>query len=201
MHLTDAGFAVEFATASGKPVVLEMWAYPDKDAAVKSFHESIKAKMDAPTRIGAASLDGVAAIFIPGGHGAMVNLPKNAELGKLLHAAHEKAMPTITICHGSAALMAANCVEGKNFPYVGYKGAVFSDKTDDMTPKLGYMPGKVPFHVASSLAELGMQIKQSENGKIVVDRELIVADGPPASNKLGVTAVEIVRAYAKANNL
>lgn len=96
MHLVDAGFALEFVTASGKPVVLEMWAFPSKDAAVTAFYKTIEAQMNAPTRMDAASLDGVAAIFIPGGHGAMINA-KNADLGKV------RALPIVlpTVACGS----------------------------------------------------------------------------------------------------
>ena len=39
LHFRDAGFTFDIATASGKPVVLEMWAYPNKDANVKELHE------------------------------------------------------------------------------------------------------------------------------------------------------------------
>jgi molecular chaperone Hsp31 and glyoxalase 3 len=97
--------------------------------------------------------------------------------------------------------MSTNCVEGKTFAYYGYKGACFSDKTDKFTPKLGYLPGPMPWYVASSLTGLGMSITEGETGKVVVHQELIMGDSPPASQVLGVTAVPIVTAYAKAKNL
>ena len=47
------------------------------------------------------------AIFLPGGHGAMLGLPDNSDLGKLLHWAHRRDLFTLVICHGPAALLAA----------------------------------------------------------------------------------------------
>ena len=35
LHLQNAGFEFEIATPSGKPVVLEKWAFPEKDVHVK----------------------------------------------------------------------------------------------------------------------------------------------------------------------
>ena len=204
MHFAEAGFSLEFATDSGRPVVLEMWGFPTKDSAASAFYDEIKARMDAPTKLDSVplSLDGVAGIFIPGGHGAMVNLPKSKALGELLHAAHDKSLPTVAICHGLGALeSAADGVSGKPFPYTGYKGTVFSDATDKLTPKLGYLPGPMPHYVASSLEKLGMQLKQGESGNTVIDRELITGDSPAAANKLGQIAAPVLIEYAKANVL
>ena len=39
LHFKDVGFTFDIATARGKPVVLEMWAYPNKDESVKALYE------------------------------------------------------------------------------------------------------------------------------------------------------------------
>merc|ERR1712228_315778 len=46
MHMRDAGFSFDIATENGNSVVLEMWAYPNKDDNVKEFHESIRSMMN-----------------------------------------------------------------------------------------------------------------------------------------------------------
>ena len=121
LHFQQAGFAFEFATVSGGAVVLEMWAFPTKDAAVSALFAELEAQLKAPTKLDEvdASLEGFAGIYLPGGHGAMINLHESVALGKLLHAAHAAAMPTIALCHGPAALLAASKVEGSEFPYKG----------------------------------------------------------------------------------
>jgi molecular chaperone Hsp31 and glyoxalase 3 len=197
LHFRDAGLTFDFATTTGGPVVLEMWAYPTKDDAVKGLHEEVRAQMNAPKKLAdITSLDGYTAIFIPGGHGAMINLPKQAALGKLLHLAHDQGLPTVTLCHGPAALLSTG-VEGQKFAYDGYKIKCFTDKTDAFTPKLGYLPGKMPWKCQSTLESNGVTItNKKETGAVTQDRELITGDSPQAGQNLGVLAAPIVAAYA-----
>jgi molecular chaperone Hsp31 and glyoxalase 3 len=199
MHLRDAGFSFEIATASGSPVVFEMWAYPTKDKEVISFHEAMKAQFDAPKRIeDIPNLDGYAAIFIPGGHGSMINLPQSASLGALLRQANKTGLPTVTLCHGPSALL-STAVEG-DFAYDGYTICCFTQKTDDFTPKLGYLPGKMPWDVQSTLEGKGVTVtNKKETGQCTTDRELITGDSPKAANNLGVLAAPIVAQYAIKN--
>ena len=42
LHFRDAGFKFDIATTTGRPVVLEMWAYPTKDENVKNFHDEVR---------------------------------------------------------------------------------------------------------------------------------------------------------------
>ena len=133
------GFHFDIATTTGGPVVLEMWAYPTEDDNVKALHEEVKPLMASPKRISdIPNLDGYSAIFIPGGHGCMINLPTNPALGNLLHIAHERQMPTVTLCHGPSVYVSTCCEgTGKEFAYKGYKTMCFTDETDAFTPNVG----------------------------------------------------------------
>jgi molecular chaperone Hsp31 and glyoxalase 3 len=201
LHFESAGFELEFATVSGGPVVMEMWAFPAKDEAVVGLHEKLKPLLEAPKKLEDVdgSLAGYAGIFLPGGHGSMVNLPESVALGKLLHAAHGASIPTIALCHGPAALLAASKVEGAEFPYKDYKMVTFSDKTDKTTPKIGYLPGPLPWHMQEALKKQGAEVlNSSEKGATHVDRELITGDSPMAATKLSKLAVPaLIAAWAK----
>ena len=196
LHFRDAGFTFDIATVSGGPVVLEKWAYPTKDEHVKSLHDSVRSRMRNPKKLSdIENLDGYAAIFIPGGHGAMVNLPGSKDLGRLLREAHEKSLPTVTLCHGPAALLAAAKKDGdvEEFAYGGYKAVCFTDKTDGMTPSFGYLPGHMPWKCQEALETQGIEIvNKSETGATNVDRELITGDSPNAAQNLGVVAAPIL---------
>ena len=129
----------------------------------------------------------------------MVNLPDSVALGKLLHAAHAASLPTIARCHGPAALLAASKAGGIDFPYKGYKLVTFSDKTDKTTPKIGYIPGAMPWLMQEALNAKGMEtLNSSESGATHVDRELITGDSPAAANALGKLAAPLlVAAWTK----
>jgi len=208
LHFRDAGFTFDIATVNGKAVVLEMWAYPHKDENVCSLHDDIRSMMESPKRLDTIeNLDDYAAIFIPGGHGAMLNLPQSVALGKLLNIAHERGLPTVTLCHGpsvylSTVLEGAGAAEAGKCPYDGYNTMCFTDKTDAFTPTVGYLPGPMPWKVQESIEAIGLTVvNKSESGAVTSDRELITGDSPDAGHNLGVLAAPMVVAYAMENDL
>ncbi len=204
LHFRDAGFTFDIATATGGSVVLEMWAYPGQDSNVISMHDEVREMMNHPKKIeDIQDLDAYSAIFIPGGHGCMLNLPTNLPLGKLLNIAHDRAMPTVTLCHGPSTLL-ASCLEGTGkteFAYKGYKSMCFTDKTDAFTPSIGYLPGPMPWAVQKAIEDKGVTVvNTSETGAVTSDRELITGDSPDAAHNLGVLAAPLVLKFAMEND-
>lgn len=203
LHFRDAGFDFEIATFGGASVKLEMWAFPAKDENVKNLHEELNPKTENPKKIAdISSLDDFSAIFIPGGHGCMINLPKSPDLGKLLRMAHEQGMPIVTLCHGPAALLSTCTEEGQDCPFKGYKIMCFTDKTDKMTPSIGYLPGPMPWMVQATLEDKGVTVlNKGETGAVHQDRELITGDSPDAAHNLGKIAAPVVVKWAVENKL
>jgi len=196
LHLKNAGFDFEIATPTGKPVVLEMWAFPEKDEQVKSLYNEYKSSFERPKNLqdfAATSLsaqESYAAVFVPGGHGAMLGIPEDKNVRKILNWAHEKELFTVTLCHGPAALLATTLNDQK-FLYAGYNMAVFPHSVDKMTPKIGYLPGQVPWELSEKLASLGATIVNAKADKTVcLDRKLITGASPLAANELGKLAAE-----------
>ena len=196
LHLKNAGFDFEIATPTGKPVVLEMWAFPEKDEQVKSLYNAYKSSFERPKNLqdfAATSLsaqESYAAVFVPGGHGAMLGIPEDKNVRKILNWAHEKELFTVTLCHGPAALLATTLNDQK-FLYAGYNMAVFPHSVDKMTPKIGYLPGPVPWELSEKLASLGATIVNTKADKTVcLDRKLITGASPLAANELGKLAAE-----------
>lgn len=194
LHFRDAGFTFDIATEHGNAVVLEEWAYPNKDENVKNLHDSVRSMMENPKQLSSIeNLDAYVAVFIPGGHGAMVNLPFSIDLGRLLHEAHENKIPTVTLCHGPATLLSSNKVQGKDFAYEGYEIMCFTDKTDAFTPSLGYLPGEMPWKCQEALEKEGVKVlNTSETGAVTQYEEVFTGDGPGAAHNLGVFAAPIL---------
>jgi len=191
LHLRNAGFEFEIATPTGKPVVFEMWAMPREDKEVVGIYEELKSEFDQPKSLQDVvqgfrdEIGSYAAVFIPGGHGAMLGLPKDPNVGDILRWAHDNDVFTISLCHGPGSFL-ATALEGHEFLYSGYKMAVFPDSLDKMTPKIGYMPGHMPWRLGKKLTELGAKIVNTKGDKTCcVDRRLITGASPLASNELG----------------
>ena len=192
MYLHDAGFKFDFSTPTGKPIHFEMWAFPEKDENVKKFYHQMKPAMDRPKAMSSIKISDLqilyAAVFVPGGHGAM-HLVDDPVLGRILRTAHSQQITTISLCHGPGAFLATTA--GGDFCYKGYEICVFPDKVDEFTPKIGYMPGKMVTPVSATLEAKGCVLKNKEaDDKTHVDRELITGASPKASNNLGKVAAD-----------
>ncbi len=196
LHLKEAGFEFEIATPTGKPVVFEMWAFPKKDKNVNAIYAELKSQFQRPMALSdfiETSFDdtaGYAAVFVPGGHGAMIGIPEDRQVGEVLNWAHSSDLFTISLCHGPGSFLATT-LDNQKFIYAGYKMAVFPDAVDKQTPMIGYLPGHMPRGVSEELKNLGANIINTESDNTVVaDRNLITGASPLASNDLGKLAAK-----------
>ncbi|MGB1206539.1 MAG: glyoxalase III HchA [Chitinophagales bacterium] len=194
LHLQNAGFDFEIVTPTGKPVVFEMWAFPAKDEHVKAIYQKYKSKFEQPKDLrkfmntAFADVESYAAVFVPGGHGSMLGIPEDKNVGKALNWAHENGLFTITLCHGPGSLLTTT-LNNQKFLYDGYEMAVFPDSVDKMTPKIGYLPGLMPWGLSEKLKSLGAKLVNTKGDDTVcVDRKLITGASPLASNNLGKLA-------------
>lgn len=195
LHLLKAGFEIDVVTPTGASAKIEMWAMPKDDKAVMQLYRDYEDAFENPGKLSdfvANSMTDDApysAIYIPGGHGAMLGLPENQDLKKLLHWAHERGLYTLALCHGPAALLAA-ADEGP-FLYDGYKIAAFPDAVDKQTPMVGYMPGHMPWKYGERLNALGVTIiNKKADSSCHVDRRLVSGASPKAANDFGRLAAE-----------
>ncbi len=204
LHLKNAGFDIDIYTPTGKSVQIEMWAMPQQDKNVQKIYSAYKSQFDNPKNLAdfvqnkMNNTDDYAAIFIPGGHGAMLGLPEDKNLGKLIHWSHEKDLYMMAICHAPAALLAANLDTDKDFIYKGYNIAGFPDSVDKQTPMIGYMPGHMPWKYGEKLENLGVKFINKKADKTChIDRKLITGASPQAANNFGkLCTTELLKSVA-----
>ncbi|RUP01846.1 MAG: protein deglycase HchA [Mycobacterium sp.] len=196
-HLMETGFEVDVATVTGYPVKLELWAMPREDDAVLATYEALKPKFKQPKKLSevvANDLDSDSdylAVFIPGGHGAMIGLPDSPAVGQTLQWALTNDRFIVTLCHGPAALLAA-ALDGQASPFTGYSVCVFPDALDSgANIDMGYLPGRLTWLLADRLGKQGLTILNDDmTGKTHQDRKLITGDSPLAANELGRVAAD-----------
>ncbi len=196
LHLKNAGFEVEVVTPTGRPVAVEMWAMPGEDKSINAFYSEFKKKIENPGKLSDFVQNSMKdnsdyiAVFIPGGHGAMLGLPENRDLNKIIHWSHENDLHMLAICHGPAALLAASLDSDKDaFIYKGYKIASFPDAVDAQGPMIGYTPGAMPWIYGERLNKLGVTIiNEAADNTCHVDRKLITGASPLAANEFGKLA-------------
>jgi len=198
-HLHAAGFEFDVATVSGQMAKFEYWAMPRQDPRIMPFFREYQSKFQSPEKLSdvVKGLNGdsdYAAVFIPGGHGALIGLPESDAVADTLRWAIHHDRFVISLCHGPAAFLSLR--NGEN-PLNGYSICAFPDATDKQTPEMGYMPGHLTWYFGEELKAMGMTIINDDiDGSVNKDRYLLTGDSPFAANALGqLAAKELLAVY------
>ena len=117
------------------------------------------------------------AIVIPGGHGPVEDLWKDADMGRVLVEANRAGALIGSVCHGPAALLAAD--DDGRWPFEGRRMTAF---TDEEEIEFGTAEN-APWLLARSLRERGAAFEQGPNWGVFVveDGNLITGQNPDSS--------------------
>ena len=137
-------------------------------------------ELESPVRLEGVNLDEYAAVYYPGGHGPMEDLAVDADSGRLLTRALESGKPLGVVCHGPAALLAAE-QDGVN-AFAGYRVAAFTNAEEVQS---GFAD-KARWLLQDRLTEAGVQVQVGEPWvpKTVVDRNLVTGQNPASATPL-----------------
>ncbi len=159
-------------------------------------------------------LEGIDAVFVPGGHAPIADLATNAELGQILRHAHQHDKPTALLCHGPIAVlsalgdapafvraMTAGHVDAASqlaadWPYTGYAMTIFSNSEEAPVEK-DVLGARLLYPVADALEAAGGEVSQGTvdyQSHVVVDRELITGQNPRSDKELAQRLVEALQA-------
>ncbi len=118
------------------------------------------------------------AIFLPGGHGPMFDLPDNSALQQLLREFREDGKIIAAVCHGPAGLVGATLTDGT--PLVKDKVLTSYTNSEEIAAKLDK---EVPFILEQRLRELGAIFIAHENKADHIERDgtLITGQNPNSS--------------------
>lgn len=182
--LAEAGVEVDIATPGGvrppvDPISLDERGGVEASAAEKfrAYLGSIEDRLAQPlalSKVNAADYD---AIYLPGGHGPMEDLARDADLGRLLADAVRDGKIVAALCHGPAALLSTAGEDA--FPFAGRRLTVFTDDEE----RQGGLKDAVPYFVESRLRELGAIVEPGPawTSKVVVDGTLITGQNPQST--------------------
>lgn len=191
-HMDRAGFEFDVATLSGNPTKFEWWAFPSEDTEIKNIYAKYEKKFQQPLKLADVVKDldknsDYIAVFIPGGHGALIGLPQSSDMKAALQWAMQNDKFIITLCHGPAALLSASVDDPSGGDlFRGYRICAFPDAMDKQTPDIGYMPGPLTWFFGEKLGAMGVKIVNTEiDGSTYQDRKLLTGDSPFAGNNLG----------------
>jgi putative intracellular protease/amidase len=195
--LRDAGHTVHIATPGGaKPTVDQVSLAPEsaggKERAdsFRDYLARIDAELSAPLVLADVDIAGYDAVVMPGGHGPMTDLYKDADLGRLLVAADGAGKVIAPFCHGPAGLLSATLDDG-SFAFAGRRLTVFTNE-EELNGGTGE---NTPWLVEDALREKGAVIENAAawSSNVVRDRNLITGQNPQSSEDV---AKEVIKALA-----
>jgi|UniRef100_UPI0040486FC3 putative intracellular protease/amidase len=197
--LVDAGAHVVLASPMGGPIPLDPGSVKPKgenEAIVERFLADTELAALMQTTAKVADLDGAKfdAIFLPGGHGAMWDLPTDVGVTRAVEAAYHAKKLIASVCHGAAGLVTAKRPDGQSI----VKDLRVSAFTDAEEIEVG-LDSVVPFMLETRLRELGGHFEGAANWApfAIRDGQLITGQNPQSSDLvaqsllsgLGITAV------------
>lgn len=121
------------------------------------------------------------AIFLPGGHGPLMDLANDDLLGEIVAYFYDEHKPVGAVCHGPAGLLKARTPNGE--PIV--KGMRLTSFTNE-EEKLAGKEKIVPFMLETQLKKLGADFEEGLplQEHIVVDENLVTGQNPKSSKMI-----------------
>jgi putative intracellular protease/amidase len=183
--LRDAGHTVHIATPGGvKPTVdqvslaAESAGGQERADGFREYLANIDAELSAPLVLADVDINAYDAVVMPGGHGPMADLYKDADLGRLLVAADGAGKVIAPFCHGPAGLLSATLDDG-SFAFAGRRLTVFTNE-EELNGGTGE---NTPWLVEDALREKGAVIENAAawSSTVVRDRNLITGQNPQSS--------------------
>ena len=137
------------------------------------------------------------AVFAPGGHGPMVDLADNPDVGRLLLALHRRHAPIAALCHGPAILLSAPERADGLWLFDGYRMTSFTDEEEDQTEtgRLG-----MAWLLDVALKNAGAVFDDGPSAwisHVVVDRNLITGQNPGSTEATADAVIKKLRAPAR----
>lgn len=191
----DAGASVTLASIAGGAVPIDPRSVKPKgenEGSVDRFLDdaaAVKALAETPA-VADIDVTGYDAVFLPGGHGTMFDLPDSTELAALLGTAWARRKVVAAVCHGPAGLV--NVTDETGAPLVkGHRVTGFSDSEERAVG----LEEAVPFLLETRLRKLGGFYESAADFQpfAIADGRLVTGQNPASS---ALTAKRVLDALA-----
>ncbi len=190
--LTQAGFTVDLATPQGGAAPIDPSSRDLDDPDSKAFlsDSRVKSQLDKTAALGDVRLDEYAAIYFPGGHGTMWDLPDNDDVKAAVRTMYEDGKVVAAVCHGPAAFVNVKLSDGR-WLVSGRTLSVFTDQEEKAVEK----DKVVPFLLADTLEKRGATIDKADNFEksVSVDERIVTGQNPASARGVGEAIRDLLR--------
>lgn len=178
-----AGYNIAVASVRGGAAPVDPRSLPAEGSAPPGVRAALEKTL--PLRdVDVAAYD---AVFLPGGHGTMYDLPESEELAHLLAFFYETSRIIAAVCYGPAGLIGARLSDGS--PLVrGKRLTAFTNEEEKETGLDRFMP----FLLEDRLRSLGAAFVPAPKWSDHVERDgfLITGQNPQSSKSAAQAIIE-----------
>ena len=196
--LRDAGHQVKLASPLGSAVPVDprsVKAVGQNHPAVERFISDPQAQREINNtqRVSAYQMLNFDAVFFPGGHGTMWDLPTDASVQRVVEDAFATNKVIASVCHGAAGLVSAKRSDGLSILH-GKRVNSFTD-AEELAAELADV---VPFALERRIRELGGHFVGAPNWQpfAVADGLLITGQNPQSSKLVAQLVIDALGAVS-----
>ncbi|WP_231572049.1 type 1 glutamine amidotransferase domain-containing protein [Pontibacillus halophilus] len=174
MQFTQENYEVTVASVAGGEIPIDPNSISGEEP---DEWEGVMEPLKQTTPLGEIDPDEYVGVFLPGGHGTMVDFPDNEAIKHILEPMAKENKIIGSVCHGPAAFSGVE-VDGK--PFV--EGKRLTSFTDEEERGAG-LDEKVPFLLETRLKELGASFIGEDPGTehVEADGNLVTGQNPQSS--------------------
>ncbi len=186
----NAGYSVVVASPKGGTVPLDPKTEPT-DADRKKWPEALAALKNTRRLADMDSAD-FDALFIPGGHGPLIDLVNDPDVQRLVAQFDGQGRIIASVCHGPAALLNARGADGQWF----LKGRQVTGFTN-LEERLALKHDVVPFLLEDELRARGAKFGHALvpfTSHVVRDGNLITGQNPASSERVAESVIQVLEA-------
>jgi len=177
----DAGYDITVASIQGGAAPVDPRSL--KEASPEDL--AVKKQLETTVSLREVATDGFDAIFLPGGHGTMFDMPDNVELARAITSFYESGRVVAAVCHGPAGLLGARLSDGT--PLI--QGKRVTGFTNEEEREAGF-DALMPFLLESRLRELGATFVGAPVWSDHIEQDgLLITGQNPQSSKSAAKAV------------
>jgi putative intracellular protease/amidase len=179
------GYNVTVASPLGGEVPIDPRSEP-KEPEADDSRAALEALANTP-RLDDVSEKPYDAVFFPGGHGTMYDLPDNPEVSRLVGRFADENKVLASVCHGPACFVGAKRKDGTSV--VKNKRVTAFTNAEESAVELDKF---MPFLLESRLRDLGARFETADNwaDHVVVDGHIVTGQNPQSS---GSAAREVIK--------
>ncbi len=185
MLFSEAGYQIDIASPLGGQAPFDPGSIKpvgQNNPTVERFLADAVAqtKVKQTLRVSEVHVQPYAAVFFPGGHGAMWDLPESADVKRVVEQAAAANKVIGAVCHGVAGLVSARLPDGRSI-VADRRVNSFTDQEEQAAG----LTQIVPFLLESRLTELGGHFEKAPNwASFAVTDGLLITGQNPASSAL-----------------